>query len=51
MLCKVLGLEDLDPFHRVSEQAPSLTSIEEGGDDKRLVQRELCFETHITASV
>ena len=36
-----LGLKSLDPLFRVSKQGPCITTIEEDGGDKRLVQLEL----------
>ena len=35
------SFERQDPFHRVSKQGPSLTTVEENGGDKRLVELEL----------
>ena len=38
---QALGLESLDLFLRISEQCPCLKDMDEGGDDKRLVQLNL----------
>ena len=41
---KALGLESLDPFLSVSRQGPRLTTIMEGGGDRRPVQLDLACE-------
>ena len=46
----VSKFDSLDPFLRVGKQDPCLTTVQEDGDNERLVQLELAYEADGVAS-